>query len=90
MLDQAYLDLYLLRQPVKGGTALTAGLPWYAVPFGRDQAIAGLQTVLFMPSTSKDILLMLAAYQGTKRNAQTDEAPGKIMHELRTGELATK
>jgi glycogen debranching enzyme len=90
MLDQAYLDLYLLRQPVKGGTALTAGLPWYAVPFGRDQAITGLQTVLFMPNTSKDILLLLAAYQGTKNNAETDEAPGKIMHELRTGELATK
>lgn len=90
MLDQAYLDLYLLRQPVKGGTALTAGLPWYAVPFGRDQAITGLQTVLFMPKTSKEILLMLAAYQGSKKNAETDEAPGKIMHELRTGELATK
>ncbi|HIA51965.1 MAG TPA: hypothetical protein EYN91_07775 [Candidatus Melainabacteria bacterium] len=90
MLDQAYLDLYLLRQPVRGGTALTAGLPWYAVPFGRDQAITGLQTVLFMPKTSKEILLMLAAYQGTKKNTQTDEAPGKIMHELRTGELATK
>lgn len=90
MLDQAYLDLYMLRQPVKGGTALTAGLPWYAVPFGRDQAITGLQTVLFMPSTSREILLMLAAYQGTKTNKETDEAPGKIMHELRTGELATR
>lgn len=90
MLDQAYLDLYLLRQPVKGGTALTAGLPWYAVPFGRDQAITGLQTVVFMPEMAKEILLMLAAYQGTKKDSQTDEAPGKIMHELRTGELATK
>ncbi|MCC7529623.1 MAG: amylo-alpha-1,6-glucosidase [Candidatus Melainabacteria bacterium] len=90
MLDQAYLDLYLLRQPVKGKTALTAGLPWYAAPFGRDQAITGLQTVLFMPNTSKDILLLLAAYQGTKNNAETSEAPGKIMHELRTGELATR
>ncbi len=90
MLEQAYLDLYLLRQPVKGGTALTAGLPWYAVPFGRDQAITGLQTVMFMPNTTKDILIMLAAYQGTKKNGETDEAPGKIMHELRTGELAAK
>lgn len=90
MLKQAYLDLYLLRQPIAGGTALTAGLPWYAVPFGRDQAITGLQTVLFMPNTSKEILLMLAAYQGTKTNKETDEAPGKIMHELRTGELAKR
>lgn len=90
MLDQAYLDLYLLRQPVGGRMALTAGLPWYAVPFGRDQAITGLQTVLFMPKTTKDILLMLADYQGTKKNSKTDEEPGKIMHELRTGELATK
>ena len=90
MLNQAYLDLYVLRQPVKGGTALTAGLPWYAVPFGRDQAITGLQTVLFMPSTAKEILLMFASYQGTKTVKETDEAPGKIMHELRTGELATK
>lgn len=90
MLDQAYLDLYLLRQPVKGGTALTAGLPWYAVPFGRDQAITGLQTLAFMPSMTKEILLMLASQQGTKKNSETDEAPGKIMHELRTGELAAK
>lgn len=90
MLEQAYLDLYLLRQPVGGRMALTAGLPWYAVPFGRDQAVTGLQTVLFMPKTSKEILLMLAAYQGIKKNSKTEEEPGKIMHELRTGELATK
>ncbi|MBC7996611.1 MAG: amylo-alpha-1,6-glucosidase [Leptolyngbya sp.] len=90
MLDQAYLDLYLLRQPVAGGTALTAGLPWYAVPFGRDQAITGYQTALFMPGLSKEILQILAAYQGTKIDAKTEEAPGKIMHELRTGELARK
>lgn len=90
MLDQAYMDLYLLRQPVAGGTALTAGLPWYAVPFGRDQAITGFQTTLFMPAMSKEILQILAAYQGTKTDARTEEAPGKIMHELRTGELARK
>lgn len=88
LLAQAYRDLYALRQPTPGGLAIAAGLPWYAAAFGRDDAITAMQTLPFMPDLSKDVLKTLAFYQGSKCNAATEEKPGKIMHELRVGEMA--
>jgi len=88
MIDQASRDIFLLRQMTPKGPCLSAGLPWYAVAFGRDQAITGIQLVAFAPHLSKQILQVLAAYQGTKYDSFTEEAPGRILHELRLGEMA--
>jgi glycogen debranching enzyme len=88
MIDQAGRDIFLLRQPTPKGPCLSAGLPWYAVAFGRDQAVTGMQIVSFAPGLSKQILKVLAAYQGTKNDKFTEEAPGRILHELRLGEMA--
>jgi glycogen debranching enzyme len=81
---QAVRDINMLRL---GPLGIAAGLPQFAVPFGRDSAITGLQTCWLMPQLSRNIILALAAYQGTKYDATTAEEPGKIMHELRTGEM---
>ncbi len=81
-------DLYMLRQETPGGTCIAAGLPWYGVAFGRDQCITALQTLRIVPSLSKEVIQVLASYQGKKHDAFTEEEPGKIMHELRTGEMA--
>lgn len=86
--QQAVRDLFLLKQTTDGQTALAAGLPWYAVPFGRDQVVTGLQVLSVAPALSKDIILFLANHQGKENNKYTEEAPGKIMHELRSGEMA--
>jgi len=88
MIDQAGRDIYLLRQETPKGPCLSAGLPWYAVAFGRDQAVAGIQMLAFAPNLSKQILQVLASYQGTKYDKFTEEEPGRILHELRLGEMA--
>ncbi len=88
LIDQAFLDLFILQQPVPGGTALAAGLPWFACAFGRDQAIAAMQILPFLPETARDVVVNLAHNQGKEHNPYKEEKPGKIMHELRLGEMA--
>ena len=84
VLQRSVEDINMLRL---GPLGIAAGLPQFAVPFGRDSAITGLQTCWLMPSLSEQIILALAARQGTKYDTKTAEEPGKIMHELRTGEM---
>jgi glycogen debranching enzyme len=65
-----------------------AGLPRLAVPFGRDSAFTGIMTLIWNPHIARDVLGFLARLQGTEENPYTYEQPGKIMHEMHTGELA--
>ena len=88
MLRQSLTDLYLLRQNTAYGPCLAAGLPWFATAFGRDQCVTALETLPFMPDLSRDLLKVLAAYQGKKHDSFTEEEEGRIMHELRLGEMA--
>ena len=88
LLERGYRDLYILRQKTPKGECVAAGVPWFAVAFGRDQDIVGRETVALMPDLAKSILQVLAEYQGTARDTVTEEKPGKIMHELRVGEMA--
>jgi len=85
---QAVEDLYILKITTPKGPGYAAGLPWYAVAFGRDQVITALQTLDFAPDVAREVVTLLAKYQGTKDDKFTEETPGKIMHELRTGEMA--
>lgn len=64
-----------------------AGTPWYDCLFGRDSCIVGMQTLAFRPEIAAQALSALARYQGTKHDDWRDEEPGKILHELRRGEL---
>jgi glycogen debranching enzyme len=66
----------------------SAGIPWYAVPFGRDAILTALQTLVYNPAIAEGTLRFLAHYQGRKCDSVTEEEPGKIFHELRRGELA--
>ncbi|MBX9568576.1 MAG: hypothetical protein K2X77_06745 [Candidatus Obscuribacterales bacterium] len=86
--DQAIRDLYILRQPTPKGWCIAAGLPWFAVAFGRDELITAWQTLPVAPDLARDVLRVLANYQGKKEDAFTEERKGKIMHELRLGEMA--
>ncbi|HEY9788123.1 MAG TPA: amylo-alpha-1,6-glucosidase [Candidatus Obscuribacterales bacterium] len=87
-LERSFRDIYILRQPSPKGLGLGAGIPWYAAIFGRDSAIAALQTLPFMPQLARQCIEVLAAYQGQKTDLFRAERPGKILHELRLGELA--
>jgi glycogen debranching enzyme len=64
-----------------------AGLPWFLTLFGRDTLITAYQTLSFGPELSHGALLSLANLQGDKVDDFADEEPGKILHEVRSGEL---
>ncbi|MGK9251760.1 amylo-alpha-1,6-glucosidase [Paenibacillus humicus] len=81
-------DIRVLLTDIGFGPFPVAGLPWFAVPFGRDSLITALQLLPIQPEAAKGTLLTMAHFQGTKEDPWRDEHPGKIMHELRKGELA--
>jgi len=82
-------DLEMLRTPVDGRTILAAGIPWYVALFGRDSLLAALALLDVAPEIARDTLLTLAAHQATEDDPARDAEPGKILHELRRGELAS-
>jgi len=65
-----------------------AGVPWFVAVFGRDSLIVSLQNMLVDPTFARGALRLLAQLQATERDDWRDAEPGKILHELRCGELA--
>jgi glycogen debranching enzyme len=88
VLDRADQDLAALMTSFPEGALPAAGIPWYVAPFGRDSLIVGLQTLALAPARAAGTLRVLAALQGTKIDDDTEEEPGKILHEMRYGEMA--
>jgi glycogen debranching enzyme len=88
VLDRSLRDLHVLRTKLKGREYFAAGVPWYVTLFGRDSIITAIEALAFRPDRAEDTVRLLASYQGTREDAWRDEAPGKIMHELRVGEAA--
>jgi glycogen debranching enzyme len=88
VLRRSLLDLRLLVSDLDGHRYYAAGLPWYATLFGRDSLIAALQALAFDPEMAAETLRALAGLLGREVNDERDEEPGKVLHELRQGELA--
>jgi len=89
--DCSLLDLAALRfQPVEDSdlTVPAGGLPWFMALFGRDSIVMAYQLLPFQAHVAKATLELLASLQATERDDFRDAEPGKIMHELRHGELA--
>ena len=89
LLRASRYDTRKLIERTPQGLVPDAGIPWYAVPFGRDAIITSLQTLMYNPSIAEGTLRFLAAHQGTEVDAYREEEPGKIFHEIRRGELAS-
>ena len=87
-LQQCAQDLLALQTSFPEGSLPAAGIPWYVAPFGRDSLIVGLQTFHSAPTRAAATLRVLAALQGQDHNPYRDEEPGKILHEVRYGEMA--
>jgi glycogen debranching enzyme len=87
-LSRAVDDLRSLYITAGGDRAISAGIPWYSTVFGRDSIITSIETLPLNPTIAVDTLRYLARRQGTRENSYTEEQPGRIMHELRRGELA--
>jgi glycogen debranching enzyme len=88
VLARSLLDLHLLQTKIDGLTFYAAGAPWFVTLFGRDSLVAALQTLAIDPSVAEQTLRLLATYQGRRVDDWRDEERGKILHELRIGELA--
>jgi len=91
VVEQSARDLLALRLEARAGDETImlpgAGLPWFLTLFGRDTLITALQTVAFGPRVARGALVALATFQGTEVDDFRDEEPGKMPHELRSGEL---
>ena len=89
--EQTSRDLLALRveSRLDGHTIIlpAGGLPWFLAVFGRDTLLTAYQTVSFGQELARGALLELASLQGKKRNDFRDEEPGRILHEIRQGEL---
>jgi glycogen debranching enzyme len=88
IIEQAERDIFHLRQSFGESKVLAAGVPWFSTLFGRDALISASQTLILDPTIAKDTLSVLAKYQGRDRNDWTEEEAGKILHEIRFGEMA--
>ena len=88
IIERAEQDTYLLGQTFGESKVLSAGVPWFSTLFGRDSIIAALQTLIFNPALAHQTLTVLAQYQGQQHNDWREEEPGKILHELRFGEMS--
>ena len=88
LLDRSLRDLRALYTETEGGHIIAAGIPWYVTVFGRDSLITSHQLLSINPRPARETLTFLARHQGTRVDDWRDEQPGKILHEIRRGELA--
>jgi glycogen debranching enzyme len=88
MLCQSAADLAMLMTDTPQGSYPYAGIPWYSTTFGRDGLITALQMLWWRPDVARGVLQRLAAYQAKTTDPLADSEPGKILHEMRRGEMA--
>jgi glycogen debranching enzyme len=81
-------DLRALLTQTHDGEIMAAGIPWYVAPFGRDAVLTSYQILMVNSEPARQTLRLLGELQGSQVDPWRDEEPGKILHEIRQGELA--
>jgi glycogen debranching enzyme len=90
LLEQSREDMRMLLDTYPTGIYPTGGMPWFAVPFGRDALFTSVFTLPMNPSVARGALRFLAQHQGRRVDPRTEEEPGKILHEVREGEVVER
>jgi glycogen debranching enzyme len=88
VMDRSMRDLGMLRSNLGEASYFAAGVPWFVALFGRDSIITALQTLAYNPGIAEQTIRLLANFQGKLVNEWREEEPGKILHEIRMGEMA--
>src|SRR5205814_597942 len=88
LLRRSQMDLRILLEEFDSGLFPMAGIPWFSAPFGRDALITSIQTLMLNPEIARGTLRYLAQQPGRRIDPAREEEPGKILHEVRYGELA--
>jgi glycogen debranching enzyme len=88
VLCRSMSDLCMLMTNTPQGRYPYAGIPWYSTTFGRDGLITALQMLWVDPAVARGVLRRLASFQATADDPASDAQPGKILHEIRGGEMA--
>lgn len=88
LIARAWSDLDMLTTETAWGAYPYAGVPWYSTIFGRDGIITAMQMLWCAPYIARGVLSTLAELQAKTEDSAADAQPGKILHELRDGEMA--
>src|SRR5215813_3043607 len=88
VLCRSMADLNMLMTETPQGRYPYAGIPWYSTTFGRDGLITAMQMLWLDPRVARGVLRRLAYYQAGAVDPLNDAEPGKILHEMRGGEMA--